>query len=76
MSQVKVLINSFKKSRASYLNMLKILSKGNIELKKNEYSWNIIETTEHVYWAEFLRYHIDRHHLQAKRNIKNFNDSK
>ena len=54
MSQVKVLINSVEKSRASYLNTVQILSKDNIEYKKNEYSWNIIEITEHLYWAEFL----------------------
>ena len=53
MSQVKVLINSVEKSRASYLNTVQILSKDNIEFKKNEYSWNIIEITEHLYWAEF-----------------------
>ena len=54
MSQVKVLINSVEKSRASYLNTVQILSKENIEFKKDEYSWNIIEITEHLYWAEFL----------------------
>lgn len=54
MSQVEVLINSVEKSRASYLNTVQRLSKDNIEFKKNEYSWNIIEITEHLYWAEFL----------------------
>ena len=54
MSQVKALINSVEKSRTSYLNTVQILSKDNIEFKKNEYSWNIIEITEHLYWAEFL----------------------
>ena len=53
MSQVKVLINSIEKSRASYLNTVQILSKENIKFKKDEYSWNIIEITEHLYWAEF-----------------------
>ena len=54
MSQVKVLINSVEKSRTSYLNTLQILSKDNIEFKKNEYSWNITEINEHLYGAEFL----------------------
>ena len=54
MSQVKALINSVEKSRASYLNTVQILSKDKIEFKKNENSWNIIEITEHLYWAEFL----------------------
>ena len=54
MSQVEVLINSVEKSRASYLNTVQSLSKDNIEFKKNEHSWNIIEITEHLYWAEFL----------------------
>ena len=54
MSQVQFLIKSVEKSRASYLNTVQILSKENIEFKKDENSWNIIEITEHLYWAEFL----------------------
>ena len=37
MSQVEFLINSVEKSRASYLNTVKSLSKDNIEFKKNEH---------------------------------------
>ena len=54
MSKVKSLVNSVENSRKSYIQTIGQLSKEVTNHKPNESSWNIVEITEHLYWAEFL----------------------
>ena len=54
MSKVKSLVNSVENSRKSYIRTIGQLSKEVTNHKPNESSWNIVEITEHLYWAEFL----------------------
>ena len=54
MSKVKSLVNSVEISRKSYIQTIGQLSKEVTNHKPNESSWNIVEITEHLYWAEFL----------------------
>ncbi len=54
MSKVKSLFNSVENSRKSYIKTIGQLSKEITNHKPNESSWNIVEITEHLYWAEFL----------------------
>ena len=54
MSKVKSLVNSVENSRKSYIRTIEQLSKEVTNHKPNESSWNIVEITEHLYWAEFL----------------------
>ena len=54
MSKVKSLVNSVEISRKSYIQTIGQLSKEITNHKPNESSWNIVEITEHLYWAEFL----------------------
>ena len=54
MSKVKSLVNSVEISRKSYIQTIRQLSMEVTKHKPNESSWNIVEITEHLYWAEFL----------------------
>ena len=54
MSKVISLVNSVENSRKSYIKTIGQLSKEITNHKPNESSWNIVEITEHLYWAEFL----------------------
>ncbi|MDC3051137.1 DinB family protein [bacterium] len=54
MSKVKSLVNSVEISRKSYIQTIGQLSKEITNHKPDESSWNIVEITEHLYWAEFL----------------------
>ena len=54
MSKVKSLVNSVEISRKSYIQTIGQLSNEITNHKPNESSWNIVEITEHLYWAEFL----------------------
>ena len=54
MSKVKSLVNSIEVSRKSYIQTIGQLSKEVTNHKPNKSSWNIVEITEHLYWAEFL----------------------
>jgi len=54
MSKVENLVNSVGISRGSYIKTIGKLSKDVANHKPNKSSWNIVEITEHLYWAEFL----------------------
>ena len=54
MSKVENLVNSVEISRVGYIQTIGELSKEIANHKPNETSWNIVEITEHLYWAEFL----------------------
>ena len=54
MSKVKSLVNSVEISRKSYIQTIGQLSKEITNHKPDESTWNIVEITEHLYWAEFL----------------------
>ena len=54
MSIVKTLLSSIEFSRDNYIQTIGDLSEEITNHKPNESSWNIVEITEHLYWAEFL----------------------
>tara|TARA_X000000950_G_scaffold203704_1_gene245188 strand:- start:1114 stop:1656 length:543 start_codon:yes stop_codon:yes gene_type:complete len=54
MSIVKTLLSSIEFSRDNYIQTIGDLSEEITNYKPNESSWNIVEITEHLYWAEFL----------------------
>ena len=54
MSIVKTLLSSIEFSRDNYIQTIGDLSEEITNHKPNESSWDIVEITEHLYWAEFL----------------------
>ncbi len=54
MSTVEKLLSSIEFSRNNYIQTIGDLSEEITNHKPNESSWNIVEITEHLYWAEFL----------------------
>ena len=54
MSTVEKFLSSIEFSRDSYIQTIGSLSLEITNHKPNEFSWNIVEITEHLYWAEFL----------------------
>ena len=54
MSTVEKLLSSIEFSRDNYLQTIGDISEEITNHKPNESSWNIVEITEHLYWAEFL----------------------
>ncbi|MEN9686279.1 MAG: hypothetical protein RLZZ28_2065 [Bacteroidota bacterium] len=52
MNKVTVLINQVAIARNNYLDAIKNTSEADAQLKPDPGSWNIIENTEHLFWAE------------------------
>ena len=54
MATVEKLLSSIEFSRDIYIKTIGDLSKEATKHKPTESSWDIVEITEHLYWAEFL----------------------
>jgi len=52
MSKVKELIQSIAESRNRYVNLVASVSESLAQTKPSPDVWNVVEITEHLYWAE------------------------
>lgn len=53
MTKTQILIKDISDSRRTYLDLLSRYSEEQAHWKPDPESWNMVEITEHLYWAEF-----------------------
>ena len=52
MNKVHQLISEVSRARDQYLSLIKSISQAQASFKASEEVWNVIENTEHLFWAE------------------------